>query len=675
MGDLVGFRPGAKRAAAARGFTAAARILANTRVDEPHPEGWHQEAWGYRNTVGEVRYAEMWLGNGMARARLVAATREAPGAEPVPLPETHPASQYMALLAGGVGGQAALLRNFATYLLTPGVGYLCGADPQDGGGPTWSVRSAEEVRLSTRFTREDGSPMYEVACGDDVMDWEALGEGGLVVKVHRPDPQRSWRSDSPVRGALPILHELVLLTQAIEAQATSRLAGAGILPLPAEMVLPAPPADAPEGMDSWEYWVRQLIKNVTTPIKDRGSAAAHVPFPMRIPGEFLGKLQRLDFFTPFDEHALDLRVELIHRLGTAMDMPLQALTGDQENHWGKAQTAEEGLRLHVGPNLELVCDAVTKGYLRPALARDSEELLGLTDVPAEGRLLAEAQLAEALVPVDQAGNEIIAWYELEAVRMDRSEDAIQAHDRLTINDASLNAELGLSDAEAPDDPELERRVWLKVVESGGDAGLVGLALQKLGLVQEDELPATVTSPAGTPPPAAGEAPAPGVGAEPATAPEAPAPSEQPPAAPAAAAAAIATAREAAQEVALVAACDGIVHRALEKAGNRMRQQLRDRRGNLPPGLDATPTLMHTVAAVPRPLERLLADAWDRVPGVAGNLGVDATALAQFLDGYTRALLTAGEAHTWDALASALANWQATPASKVLALTARSNGHG
>src|SRR5262245_8939394 len=121
MADLIGWRP-RKRTTSA--LTASARVLAPTWVDQPEPEGWHEQAWAYRNTVGELRYAEMWLGNSMARARLVAAVREAPGAEPTPLPENHPASQYMAQLAGGVGGQAALLRQFATYLLTPGVGYL-----------------------------------------------------------------------------------------------------------------------------------------------------------------------------------------------------------------------------------------------------------------------------------------------------------------------------------------------------------------------------------------------------------------------------------------------------------------------------------------------------------------------------------------------------------------------
>jgi hypothetical protein len=406
---------------------------------------------------------------------------------------------------------------------------------------------------------------------------------------------------------------------------------------------------------------------------------------MRVPGEYLGKLGRIDFFTPFDEHALELRVELIRRLGTAMDMPLAALTGEQENHWGKAQTAEEGLRLHVAPDLELVCDALTKGYLRPALVRDDEALLGLKDVPAEGRLLAEATLLEDLLPTDAAGNEIIAWYELEAVRMDRSDDAIAAHDRYGLSNDALLDELGLSDQEPPTKAELAKRVWLKLIDNGSDPALIGLALTELGLVTEDQLPATITSPpaegGGSPP----GAPAPEVGAEPATSPAAPAPSGQPPAVPQAAAnaavamaratgaATMAAARDAALDVALVAACDGLVHRALERAGNRLRQAFKDRRGNMPPGMDVAACLMHTVCTdrLPRSESALLAEAWERVPGVAGNLGVSAEDLHSFLDSYTRRLLAERQPHTWDALASALAQWRETPAAQVLAVT---NGH-
>ena len=80
----------------------------------------------------------------------------------------------MAQLAGGVGGQAALLRSFGVYLTTPGIGLMCGFDPRDGGGFTWQVRDTTEVRLSRHHTdRETGRPLYEVRTGDEAADWLA----------------------------------------------------------------------------------------------------------------------------------------------------------------------------------------------------------------------------------------------------------------------------------------------------------------------------------------------------------------------------------------------------------------------------------------------------------------------------------------------------------------------
>jgi hypothetical protein len=648
VADLIHFQP--RRRPVGAVATAASRILSTKVTDAPQPEAWHQQAWDYRNSSGEVRYAEMWLGNTMARARLVAATRERPGAEPTPLDESHPASQYVASLAGGVGGQSALLRAFGIYLTTPGVGYLVGVNPQQGGGPTWQVRDAAEVRLSTYKDPDTGMPFYEVACGDLTTDWESIGPDGLVVKVHRPDPQRYWRPDSPVRGAFPILRELQLLTQAIEAQATSRLAGAGILPLPQSMRMPPDPNDAKR--DPWEYFVDSLIKAVSTPIKDRGSAAAYVPFPLRVPDELVDKLKVLQFFTPFDEHAIELRADLLHRLGTAMDMPVQQATGEDMNHWGKAQLTEEGLNVHVKPDLELVCDGLTRGYLWPALAR-SGAVAEQAALPPGGRLLAEATQAANLAAVDTAGNEIIIWYDLSdlQVKPDRSDDATGAYDRIELAGTSYLAELGLADAEMPTPEEFDRRVWLKVVDQGGDAGLVGLALTKLGLVDPADLP-SVPAPAppgtGTPPPTVpaspGESPAP-PGPVPQTEPQAPAPSEGPrPTAP----------QRAAVDLALVAAADGLVSRALEKAGNRLRQATVRQRA-MDVTLDAPAAVMHTrlVATAWRPMDDLLDGVWDRVGEVAALVDVDAGWLQRSLEAYVTTLITGRVEHTYAGLAAAL----------------------
>lgn len=624
---------------------AAARVLEAIPRNEPQPRGWHPDAWRYRNTVGELRYAEMWLGNSMGRARLLAARRERPGAEPTPLEEGHPASELVARLAGGVGGQSALLRSAATYLMTPGLGYIVGLDPQDGGAWSFMMRSAEQVRLSPSRRDAQNRPMWEVAVGDATTDWVPLGDGGIVVEVMRPDPQRAWEPDSPVRGAMPILNELVLLTQHIEATAVSRLAGAGILPLPQSM----------QFEKGWTGFVQELVRVFTKPIKDRNSAAAVVPFPVKVPDAVIGKLAPVWFHTPFDEHALELRQELLQRLGIAMDMPQRALTGESENHWGQAQRDAEGTKLHTVPNLEIMCDALTVGYLTPGLIGNAR--LQGADVPApdDGQLLARATRGRSFTDTE-TGDEIIVWYDLSdfTAKPDKGEDAVKAYDRWQAPGDVLRAELGLSEAEVPDDSETERRVWLTIVEKGSDK-YMGLALTKLGFATEDEIPEDPAPPATAPP---GDAPA----EDDVTPPEEQLPGpvpdtevdDEPPEQQVRAAGVWDTQEVPAapddRALAVVAACDAIVYRALERMGNRLRTATARQRVSQP-SLDVTPVLMHTVVPAYDTGDRraLMAGAWERVPVVAAQLCVTPDGLRRELSRFVDGLVAQREPYSWEAL--------------------------
>jgi len=653
-----------------RSLTASAKILPATRVDAPMPAAWHADAWFMRNNTGELRHAETWLGNSMGGARLIAAKREAPGSEPVPLPDDHPAQVLMAQLAGGVGGQAALLRQWGVYLMTPGVGFMCGFDPRNGGGFSWQVRSAEEIRLSPQLGH-DGRPMYEVQTGDAANDWLPL-DGGIVVKVHKPDPQRHWRPDSPVRGALGILSELFTLTQAIQAAAVSRLAGAGVFAVPTEIEFPHRDGK----VTGFDEWLQEFMENTTAPIADRSSAAAYVPFVFQAKGEHIDKLKHITFGTPFDEHSVTLRDELLRRLATAMDMPARALTGEQENHWGKAITQDEGVKLHVRPNLELVCDGITRGYLLPGLVTEAQAQGMAFDLPDGGTLLAQAVEAQDIRDAD--GAEIIAWYDLSdsTAKPDRSDDTVLAYDRFEVGGDTLRAETGLSEAEPPEQAEVDRRLLIKAAEPGGDAAIQRAALIKLNVFTEAELPAPVApAPPGQAPGAPGpvdEEPAtPEVGGEPDTGPDDDAPSEAADPSPIRPAGV----RAAQVDQALVAAADGLVHRALERAGNRLRNATRRAR-DLDPRLDAQPHLMHTVcnagAVWAKPIDGLLDGAWDRVPEVAARLQVCPTSLAATLDDYTRHVIRNATVHSWDLLEAYMAAAPTlSPAEQVLAAAAMS----
>jgi hypothetical protein len=108
--------------------------------------------------------------------------------------------------------------------------------------------------------------------------------------------------------------------------------------------------------------------------------------------------------------------------------------------------------------------------------------------------------------------------------------------------------------------------------------------------------------------------------------------------------------------ALVASCDMIVRRALERAGSRLRSAA----GKGQPGGAASvactdPTALHTIydATAYANFSSLLEGAWLLVPEIADRYGVNSDDLILTLETYTRALLAAKQEHRYDRLASAL----------------------
>lgn len=624
-------------------LTAAARMLQPSPHDAPHPEPWHEEAWGYRDTVGELRFAETWLANSLSRSRLFAAKRPEPGTEPEPV-ENGPAFDLVAKLAGGVGGQSDLLRMFAPYLLIPGQGFLVGEPRQHG--ESFKVVNAEDLKLGRD---EADQAAYELREGETSGDWRRLPAGSLVTKVYRQHPRHRWEPDSPTRPALPILRELVLLTQHVEATATSRLAGAGDQYFPAEMELP----------QGWEKFVEEWVAAKSKPIRDRSLTSARVPFPMRIPGQWLQYMKDsfVTFSTPFDEQSMKLREEAIGRLANAMDMPAAILTGEQQNHWGNWQIEEAGLKLHVEPTLEIICEGLTVGYLTPGLEAASAN-------PAAQEAI-EAELA------DQPLAEFIIWYDTSdlRVRPDRGTAAQEAYDRFQIDGEGLRKELGLSEAEPwdPGDDTVQTQIWLTHAMSA-TSPLAERALRELGMIDEEPVAVPGAGP-GASPPAAPPPPAPGQppgglppegerGLPPTR--EAPPPTE-PTAPPVRRLAASADGVELVPDdvaglspaVALVAACYTLVDRALEVAGKRAlsKMPLTAR----PAQNDCPARRLHvcvdTDAVVPTAMQ--FVDAWDSLPEIAGRLGEDLDALRATLDAYVRVLVKTRQEHTWDTLSAAL----------------------
>lgn len=594
---------------------------------------WQTQSGRYYDEIPEYRSGVGWLGNALSRINLVAARPPRnPGDEPQPIDPDDPATtpgerravELVNMIAGGPVGQGAMMRGFGEHLSIAGITWLVVepdlADAEADEFVTWQVLSQENVqRQGDQWKVKDAASA----------DWRDVHPNGLVVKCWRKHPLRPWEPDAPVRALLGVLHQIEVLSESITASATSRLAGSGILAIPSEATFPqvqtrqpsqtdpAPDPDTPEGTvqpGNADDFIETFIQTAIVPIKDRGTPAAVVPLVIQIPGEHLGKIQHLTFERPLDGLTGERLDAAIRRFAIGMDMPPEALLGVGDvNHWTAWQIAESGITLHIEPMAEASVEALTTGWLVPAMQSEA--------IPATTAMV---------------------WYDSTDLRTrpDKSAVTTEAYDRVEASGDALRREMGLDDDDKPSDAERRTRILLDAMK--GLPSLAPVVLLALGLVTPEQLAAgmALAAPAAQePPPSPGPTPAPDPENSPPERPTAP-PDET---------------VDPALAAGLLAAADGVVWRALERSGQRLRTQAGRKVGNGESVLDGDPATLHCSVdpTVYADLDFLLDGAWGRVPEIAGRYGIDADALAASLAAYCRALLAAQHAHSVERLAGAL----------------------
>lgn len=381
---------------------------------------WQAEAWQRLDEVGELRAVCDWKASAVSRCRLVASALDATSGSPTGRTDDAAVQAIVRDIAGGVTGQAAILRRFATLMTIPGEGFIAiiVRDTEHGTGEEWHVLSREEItRRNNRITLllpDGGTHPFNT-------------EQDHLFRIHEPHPRNSTEPDSPARAALPILREIVRMGQNIEGAGKSRNAGNGMVILPQEISMPATtpprgdapglPAPAPATVVRTDArGVMQALNDaMSTAISDPASAAALVPLFLQAPGEYLDKIRHITFSSEVTETSLKTREAAIRRLALALDVPPEVLLGiGSTTHWNAFIVEAEAIKLHIAPLLERICDALTRCVLWPMLR-------------SEGHPDPESQ---------------VIWYDTAglALRPDRGADADAAFDRGTITrDAYLRA--------------------------------------------------------------------------------------------------------------------------------------------------------------------------------------------------------------------------------------------
>jgi hypothetical protein len=408
-------------------------------------ERWQDEIWEYLDTIGEFGYAHWWLAQAISRVRLVAAVRVKGESEPKIL-QDGPAADLMSEISNPENNEA-----FGLHIPLVGKCYLVGRrEPLVG--MQWSVKSGDEVRprrggaarrIASFFgggtqTRAVEMGQFEIQVMPGA--WEPIV--GMVAEIRHPHPRYGWLSISQSKSAIPILREISLYDKHIIATLVSRIAMNGILLFPEEMTFPV----NPQFKDAPDPFIAEFIEIMSRNIKNPGSASAAMPYPLRVNGAFLDKIKHLTFFTPVDQYLIQQRAQAIERLATTVNISKERITGLGEvNHWGAWEIKDDEVSQHVVPPVELVCQALTKTYLRPMLAAAGEDLR------------------------TPDGDEIIAWYDAGELtqKPDLSENAEKAWMNGTISPLAYMRHLGFEESDMPTNRELIDIILLRQALSPG----------------------------------------------------------------------------------------------------------------------------------------------------------------------------------------------------------------
>lgn len=389
---------------------------------------WQRECYRHYGICGEARYSANYYGRAMGKAILYATEDASPDATRL---DNGAAVDAMESLFNGSEGQEAMLTSIGIHLEVAGECYLIGRevpvmDPDSGEdtGETdelWEILSVLEVHKAGNqwsiTSKEEGEM-------DIVLDKEAV-----IIRIWRPDPKRRLEADSPFKSLLPVLREIEYLTLRIFAECQSRLTGAGLMFVSQDVTFPEPPKEI-DGRkitvnNQAEGLLWTLAEAMVTATEDPGSPAALAPIMATVPSDVWqngGKVAEMfHFWTDLDANALQMRSGALLRFAQGMDMPPEKVLGISSNpgtsggrssgvsHWGAWQIDEDFIKLHIEPDLSLVCNALVIGFLRPftqgmeALRADTQKLRLRPDRSAESVVLYEHGLLKGDVVVRENG--------------------------------------------------------------------------------------------------------------------------------------------------------------------------------------------------------------------------------------------------------------------------------
>jgi hypothetical protein len=585
---------------------------------------WQAEAWRLYDIVGELHKLSGRIGDSIAQARLYVTEVDDTGEETGEVEE----ERIKRLAAVPLGTGAARDDNLRLAGIDLAVGGECwivgegAATSPETAVASWFVVTAGALSrvgdaITVKRPQQRGGSKLTLTDGVDIL-----------IRCWRPHPNDTDQPDSFTRSAIVPLREIELLTKREFAELDSRLTGAGIMFLPEGIDFPRAEDDPPGLLGFMAYIQRAAAASM----QDQSRASAMVPIMATLPDsmiEHLDKLKPINFWSELSAEITPMKDKAITRLASQAEIPAEVLTGiGDANHWTAWLISEEGIRWIKG-YLGLVAEALTRGFLQPALTS-----MGVTDPERYAFKFDTSALA---------------------AKPNRLDDALKLRELFLLSDEETVKAGAFDQTQMPTVPERTIQILLKVIQTQPGLLLDPAIQAALGLPQITvDGPPQITPGTGDEPDGDEKDPADGPPNN-GTAPDEPADEAR------AITAALdsrileltATRVIAPPSPANVfnASAKLMVFRALELAGGRLATPA-ERRGRWL-GVPRHELHGRVGPITPEKAEKVLEGAFNHCGAVAADLNVDADDLERLLRGYVMELLTRGMVHHDDLLFAAL----------------------
>lgn len=598
-------------------------------------ESWQRELWRFYDIIPEFGFAADWVGSCCSRVRIYVADVDSLGR----VQQETRNKEINALadtLLGGPAAKSEALRAMGINLTVAGECYILGkpgTEPNTNISTShppkdeWYILSSSEMRRVQSTKGEWQWAWYLPDGSNYTLDLDH----NVITRVWTPHPARVWCASSPARRCHPVLRELEQLTKYVFSQIDSRLIGAGVLIIPNDLDLP-PELNTTNASESL---MARLGTAAAQSLRGEGTAAGVIPIIIESDKPDGWKL--LNFESQLSAQALELRKEALNRLGVGLDMPPEVLTGmGDSNHWNGFLIDGYGIKVHIEPLMNRICDALTKAYLYPALKLMGKDPTRYT-------------YAYDTAPL--------------VLRPQRLQDALNLYDKGIIGAEAVRVAGDFKDSDAPGDEEDVEKFMRELMLRDGQLLQNAAVREAAGIPEsiisdEDMIPAQPIDPTTGLPFDPNAVPPPGQeggGGPPPPPPPTGIQTELPPPIPdtlgnvgapprpPAGLQASAASQQQIKKMGIVVVAEATVRRGLELAGKRLLD--RETRNQFP---DVPAFELHTRIRVEDQarVNRLLHGAWDQLDSMVNFVGgdFDTPRLQQSLERYCSFLLLSGAHH-------------------------------